>query len=159
MQADNNTPQEPLNAEDAAAMKSWSNVGSAGPAPATPFVPTEEQKSKHQPIKTPRTISVNWTLDQEAYKQLQLGHIAREMEDKWNIYMENNTVHFLRSWTGMEIFNFMVQQNENGSYTVSQFEAEQDPESFKETDEQAIKNMLIEVLQAVLGVSIYESGE
>lgn len=152
--ADDNQPQEPLTDEDKAVLKSWSNVGSPGPAPTTPFVPTEEQRQQFKPINTPKTIAVNWKLDQEAYKRLQLGHLAHEMEDKWNVYVEDNTVHLHRSWTGMELFRFTLQPADNDTYTVSQFEVEQDPERYTETDEQAIRDTLSEVFQAVLGVAL-----
>lgn len=161
---DTNQPQEPLTDKDKAVLKSWSNVGSPGPAPTTPFVPTDEQKEKFQPIKTPKTINVQWVLDQEAYKRLQLGHLAHEMEDKWNIYMEDDTVHFHRSWTGMEMFRFTVEpmlsnalsldHEPTQQYIVSSFEVEQDPERYTETDEQAVKDTLSEVMQAVLGVGV-----
>lgn len=155
---DDNQSQEPLTDKDKAVLRSWSNVGSPGPAPATPFVPSDEQKEKFQPIKSPKTISVQWLLDEEAYKRLQLGHLAHEMEDKWNIYMEGDTVHFHRSWTGMELFRFTVQPADGG-HTVSQFEVEQDPERYTETDEQAIKDTLSEVMQAVLGVGLAATNQ
>jgi len=129
-------------------------VGSPGPAPSSPYTPTEEQKQDFQPIKTSKTIGINWTFDQEAYSKLRFGHIAQEMEDKWKIYMEDGVVHFHRSWTGMEAFRFTLQQNEGGSYSVSQFEVEQDPERYSETDEQVITSTLNEVLQTVLGINI-----
>lgn len=151
---DDNQAQEPVTEQDKAILSSWSNVGSPGSAPSKPFVPTEEQKQNFQPIKNSRTINVNWTLGPEAYKRIQLGHAAQEMEDKWNIYMENDTVHFHRSWTGMETFRFALQHKEDGSYSLSQFEVEQDPERYSETDEQSIKNTIKEVLQAVLGITI-----
>jgi len=157
--ADDNQPQEPLTDEDKAVLKSWSNVGSPGPAPTTPFVPTEEQRQQFKPINTPKTIAVNWKLDQEAYKRLQLGHLAHEMEDKWNVYMEDDTVHLHRSWTGMELFRFTLQPADNDTYTVSQFEVEQDPERYTETDEQAIRDTLSEVFQAVLGVALSNTKE
>jgi ADP-ribosyl-[dinitrogen reductase] hydrolase len=156
---DDNQPQEPLTDKDKDVLKSWSNVGSPGPAPTAPFVPTEEQRQQFKPINSPKTLTVNWKLDQEAYKRLQLGHVAHEMEDKWNVYMEDGTVHFHRSWTGMELFRFTLQPAENGSYTVSQFEVEQDPERYTETDEQAIRNTLSEVLQAVLGVGLANTDQ
>ncbi len=152
--SDDNQPKEPMTEKDKAVIKSLSNVGFPGPAPTTPFVPTEDQKQKFQPIKSSRTIGVNWLLDQEAYKRLELGHVAHEMEDKWNIYMENNVVHFHRSWTGIELFRFTVEPVEDGKYAVKQFEVEQDPERYTETDEQAIKNSLSEVLREVVGVGL-----
>lgn len=161
---DDNQSQEPLTDKDKAVLRSWSNVGSPGEAPTTPFVPSDEQKQKFQPIKSGRTINVQWALDQEAYKRLQLGHLAHEMEDKWDIYMQDDTVHFHRSWTDMELFRFTVEpvlsnalsldHEPTQQYIVSSFEVEQDPERYTETDEQAIKDTLSEVLQAVLGVGI-----
>jgi len=161
---DDNQPKEPLTDKDKDVLKSWSNVGSPGPAPTTPFIPNEEQRQQFKPINLPKTLEVRWILDQEAYKRLRLGHLAHEMEDKWNIYMEDDTVHFHRSWTGMELFRFTVEpalspalsldQKPDEQYIVSNFEVEQDPERYTETDEQAIKSSLSEVLRAVLGVSM-----
>lgn len=165
--SDDNQPQESLTDQDKAVLKSWSNVGSPGPAPTTPFVPTEEQRQQFKPINTPKTMTANWKIDQEAYKRLQLGHVAHEMEDKWNIYMEDNTVHLHRSWTGVELFRFTVEsvigsalslgQKPEEYYIVSSFEVEQDPERYTETDEQAIRNSIIEVLQAVIGVEVADT--
>lgn len=166
---DDNQPKEPLTDEDKNVLKSWSNVGSPGPAPATPFVPNEEQKQQFKPINTPKTIPVQWRLDQEAYGRLKLGHLAHEMEDKWNIYMEDDTVHFHRSWTGVELFRFTVEpvianalsldHESEEFYIVSSFDVEQDPERYTETDEQAILATLSEVLQAVLGVGVANANE
>lgn len=156
---DDNKPQEPLTDQDKAVLKSWSNVGSPGPAPTTPFMRSEEQKQQFKPMNTPKTLTVSWRLDQEAYKRLQLGHLAHEMEDKWNIYMEDDTVHCHRSWTGVELFRFKVETSDNTSYVVSQFEVEQDPERYTETDEQAIRDTLSEVLQAVLGIGLAKASE
>jgi hypothetical protein len=54
----------------------------------------------------------------------------------------------------MELFRFTLQPADNDTYTVSQFEVEQDPERYTETDEQAIRDTLSEVFQAVLGVAL-----
>lgn len=162
---DHNQPKEQLTDQDMTVLKSWSNVGSPGPAPTRPYVPGEEQKQQFKPISIPKTMAVEWRLDKEAYKRLQLGHVAHEMEDKWNIYMEDDMVHFHRSWTGLELFRFTVEpvisnglsldHKPNEYYIVSSFEVEQDPERYTETNEQAIRNSLSEVLQIVLGVSLY----
>lgn len=162
--ADSNQPQEPLTKDDVAAIGAWSDIGSSGAAPTTPFTPTDEQKSKLEAIKSPRTITVDWDFDLDAYEKLKLGHHAQEMEDKWNVYLEDNVVHFHRSWTGSELFRFVLSpmngaDGEAKYYHVGSFEAEQDPEVYKETDEQAIKDMLGKVLRFVLGMSPVEKNE
>lgn len=158
-----------LDEKDEVAVAAWSNVGSPSTAPTEPFVPSEEQRSRWKPIKTSRTIAVDWYFDQEMHNKLEYGHKAQQQEDKWNIYFENGTVHFHRSWTGNELFRFylgeMVQMlrgdetkeqiealQADKHYAMTSFEVEQDPESYKETDEQKIKDTLLQVLQVVLGV-------
>ena len=162
-------PQEPLTDQAKAVLKLWSNVGLPGPAPTTPFVPSEEQKQRFKPIDVLKTITVSWSLGQESYRRLQLGHIAREMEDKWSVYMQDNTVHLHRSWTGMEVFRFTVEpiisnglsldKKSDEYYIISSFDVEQDPERYTETDEQVIRDTLSEVLQAVLGVELIRVSE
>jgi hypothetical protein len=147
---DNDQPQD---------LKSWSNVGAPGAAPATPFIPTEAQKQKFKPINMSKTIAVHWKLDSGAYENLRLGHSAHEMEDKWNVYMQDNTVLLHRSWTGLEVFRFTVQPADDGTYMIDQFEVEQDPGRYTVTDESAIYDALREVLQAVLGVKPMESAK
>lgn len=155
--------QTPFTQQEAA-LQSYTNTGSPSAAPTMAFVPSNEQRSKFQPIKQPRTISVNWFFDSKEREKFEYGHKAQTMEDKWNIYCEDNVVHFHRSWTGNELFRFKLSGNrgfptsspdQKPSYTfgVTSFEVEQDPEIYKETDEQAIKDMLGKVLQFVLGVS------
>ena len=160
----NKQPQETPTEQEASALQSWGNVGSPGDAPAEPFTPNDEQRSKYRAIKQPGTITVDWQFGLDAYKKFQYGHHAREMEDKWNIYFEDNVVHFHRSWTGNEIFrlslipmremhvgpNQVLQDYKH--YMVSSFEVEQDAELYKETDEQKIKDMLLQVLRVVLKI-------
>lgn len=48
---------------------------------------------------------------EEELKLLSYGFIPEEMEDKWFIYMENNTLYFHRSWTGICIFKIEFKPN------------------------------------------------
>lgn len=152
--SDNNQSSNQSTNQDMAELKSWSNVGRPGPTPLEQFVPSEEQRQQLKPMNTPRIIPVDWKIDQETYKRLQLGHISQDMDDKWNIYTENDTVHFHRSWTGMESFRFKIQRAENNRYRIIQFEVEQDLERYNETDEEEIRGAFDEVLRAVLGIDM-----
>lgn len=168
--ADSDQSQE-LTQEETTALQSWSTVGSPSATPTTPYVPDDEQKSKFQPIKSPRTIAVDWHFNLNAYEKFTLGHHAREMEDKWNIYCEDNVVHFHRSWTGNELFRFTLVKTpemhigpnkelmDYKYYKVSSFEVEQDPEVYKATDEQEIKNTILQVMRVLLGVQLAEIAE
>lgn len=101
----------------------------------------------------PKRIAVDWHFDDEGYRRLQLGHEAHEMEDKWDVYMVKDTVHFHRSWTGVEIFVLRLSKTNEGGYVAGEFTVEQNPEIIRLTDEQEIENAFLEVLRAVMRVS------
>ncbi len=163
--ANNDQPQESLTQDEIAALQSWSSMGSPGAAPTTPYIPSDEQRSRLQLIKQPRTIPVDWHFGLDAYHKFKYGHRAHEQEDKWNIYLEDNALLFHRSWTGNEIFRFAlspiremhVSQDQSlqdyKHYAVTSFEVEQDPEVYKATDDQQITNELLAVLKGIFGVS------
>jgi hypothetical protein len=54
------------------------------------------------------------------------GFIPKEMEDKWFIYYENETLYFHRSWTGNCIFvvHFVLDE---GPMRATHIEANRDP--------------------------------
>lgn len=119
----------------------------------TRFIPNDEQLRLMRPVTVPRKIAVDWHLDEEDHRRLQLGHEAHEMEDKWDVYMADDTVYFHRSWTGAGIFVLPLSRTNQGEYVAKEFTVEQNPEVMRLTDEQEIKNTLLEVLRAVMRVS------
>lgn len=100
----------------------------------------------------PMTVIVDWVFDQSAYKQLKNGHASHEMEDKWNIYAESETMHFYRSWTGAEIFRFTLCDAGDGMYSVSECMVEQSPDRYTETNEQTIVGSIEVPLRAIMGL-------
>ena len=65
-----------------------------------------------------RTFEYNREFSEEELNLLKYGHIPREQEDKWFMYMENNIIYFHRSWTGFGIYkidlnNHIVTVNAN----------------------------------------------
>ncbi|MEU8645057.1 hypothetical protein AB0C91_24395 [Streptomyces sp. NPDC048674] len=62
-----------------------------------------------------------------------LGHVSREMEGKWNLVSEGDTVRLLRSWTGHEIYRAgfaAVDASEGGGWRIVWAEAERDPDRY-----------------------------
>lgn len=145
--------QEPLTTEEQNALKSWSNVGAPGPAPTTRFIPDDEQLRMMRSATMPKRIAVDWHFDDESYRRLQFGHEAHEMEDKWDVYMVNDTVYFHRSWTGVQIFALALSKSNEGEYVAREFMVEQNPEIIRLTDEREIEDTLLKVLRAVMRVS------
>ncbi len=50
---------------------------------------------------------------------LEYGRIPLSMDDKWFIYMEKDTIHFIRSWTGIEIFDAKLEQIDEDKWTIA----------------------------------------
>ena len=53
-------------------------------------------------------IDLELNLNQREKYALELGETPLSMDDKWFIYCENNTCHFIRSWTGIEMFKGQI---------------------------------------------------
>ena len=53
-----------------------------------------------------------WT-DSE-WELISRGHIARDMDDKWNIVVEGPWAHFYRNWTGHGMYDLRFDQVEGG---------------------------------------------
>lgn len=60
-------------------------------------------------------LTVDINLNQQEKEALELGLIPGSMDDKWFIYCQNNTFHFIRSWSGIEIFRGKFIRDANSS--------------------------------------------
>jgi hypothetical protein len=69
------------------ALTLWSRVGSPGPPPAEPYIPSRGDRSDHSTsIRDPATIEINWSLDESGFEALRVGDYADAVEDKWDTY-------------------------------------------------------------------------
>lgn len=66
-----------------------------------------------------RTFEYNREFSEEELNLLKYGHIPREQEDKWFMYMENNIIYFHRSWTGFGIYKIELKLDNNHMVTVN----------------------------------------
>lgn len=55
---------------------------------------------------------------QKEKELLEYGNIPRQMEDKWFLYLENDVIHYLRSWTGIEIFKANLENTVNDQWSI-----------------------------------------
>jgi O-acetyl-ADP-ribose deacetylase (regulator of RNase III) len=77
-----------------------------------------------------RPLPVELTLEPPQAAALALGTVPEEMENKWFVFQEGDTVHFHRSWTGILAFRVKVTA---GRVHAAQF----NPAQFNGTDEEA----------------------
>jgi len=76
---------------------------------------------------------VTMSFTEEQYQKLRKGVGAGEMEDKWHIFFKDERLHFLRSWTGMEMYRAEIlrEKDGQGKYVITEF--------YVETDEEIVK--------------------
>jgi hypothetical protein len=73
------------------------------------------------------------TFSDGEYQLIRNGIIPKAMEDKWLIFLEDDSVHFHRSWTGAEIYCIRL-QHEDGEWRVSDSWVNRDPEQYRRSD-------------------------
>jgi hypothetical protein len=139
----------PISDEQRRALETWSNVGAPGPAPAALFMPDERLRDGMTAMVRPRMIPIAWHFSSEDANRLRRGHQADSMDDKWNIWCEDDVVHFHRSWKGQEIFR--IQLVDDGVYMLL---VETDPLLHHATeDDGEVLRRFTEVLHFVLHVA------
>jgi len=67
------------------------------------------------------------------YVQIARGLIPRDMDDRWFIYLEGETLALHRSWTGACIFLVRFAPSGDG-YQIAEAWANRDPEQYRVTD-------------------------
>ncbi len=106
-------------------------------------------------MSQPAGIAVNWSFDKPDYDKLVAGVESHSMEEKWDISFDGETLHFYRSWTGSQIYNFTIKRDGN-SYTVDSFNVEQDESRYQRSDDADEKHWLSLILEHVVGVKPHE---
>lgn len=66
-----------------------------------------------------QTFEYNREFSEEELNLLKYGHIPREQEDKWFMYMENNVIYIYRSWTGFGIYKIELKPDNNHTVTAN----------------------------------------
>ena len=110
---------------------------------------TKKHQRKNFPIDVPNKIVIDLSFNEEQYQKLILGLSAKEMENRWRIYYEEDTLYFLRSWTGYTIFEAKIHK-ENNRYFINEFLAERNLEKYRITDDaydiEAFNNLIVRLL-------------
>ncbi|AXI04707.1 hypothetical protein HYN46_13440 [Aquirhabdus parva] len=74
---------------------------------------------KTQPLPEERTeLNFSASYSNDEIEKMILGVIPKEMEDKWFIYFQDNTLFFHRSWTGFCIFTLKFMFDSMGAHVV-----------------------------------------
>ena len=81
--------------------------------------------------------------------RLKKGLFPKRMEDKWFIYYSDDSLHFVRSWTGSTIY--ILRFKEQGDITIAtDFSANRDPVQYKEINDESDKKTLTFLITILL---------
>lgn len=86
-------------------------------------------KTVEMPLET-EIFKMDMQLKEEEYKALQNGFIPQQMEDKWFLYFENDTLYIHRSWTGYCIYIIEFSKE----HRIERVTANRNMEQYKNTD-------------------------
>ena len=71
---------------------------------------------------------------QEEFDRVSLGHLSRDMDDKWFIFLEGNDLYFHRSWTGICIYQVRFEK-QGDTYIVVEAWVNRDESQYSMKDD------------------------
>lgn len=130
---------------------------------------------------TPATSPWDVKLTGEKVERLRLGFKPMAMEDKWFVFADGDEVdgqegkagemrvHFFRSWTGMKIFELVVELDESKERKdgkgderggkIKELRWESSPEMVGDEGEEGAKEMVTEVCRWVLDIELRSKAQ
>ena len=95
------------------------------------------------------TIELDLRFTPDEFEQIKRGVIPVEMEDKWFIYWEDDTLFFHRSWTGFCVYAVRFACDDEGA-TAVRADLNRDPEQYNNNDDQYDAEMIAYLVDVVL---------
>lgn len=104
-----------------------------------------------KPMVSPQSFAFSLKLTPENYELASRGSIPQEMEDKWFVFMEKNTLNFHRSWTGLGVFQLIFEEKDGFHEVIEAYICEEFNKTW--SDEQKI-NELNSLLKYILNIYV-----
>ncbi|GGX98889.1 hypothetical protein [Streptomyces fructofermentans] len=113
---------------------------------------TRESFRRLHPISSPRPLPQLpdrvWT--DEDWDRIQRGYRARDMDEKWNIFVEGDVVLMHRSWTGRGVYEASFAPVAGGGRRITSAVVEADGERYRSRGDEYDRLMLELVISAVV---------
>ena len=95
------------------------------------------------------TIPLDRTYSEEQSDLIMAGFLPMEMEDKWFLFFENDTLFCHRSWTGSCIYQIHFVR-EGRSLRATHAEVNRDADQYLNTDDEKEKSLIYSLIQNFL---------
>ena len=70
----------------------------------------------------------------DEYARLTLGHMSRDMDDKWDALLEDDWLYWHRSWTGNCVYQTRIERRDDRFVTAETW-VNRDPQQYNFTDD------------------------
>jgi hypothetical protein len=94
-------------------------------------------------------ISLDRKFSEDEFNQISFGLIPQAMEDKWFIFLEDNSLYFHRSWTGECIYQATFCK-ENDQYFLKEVWVCRDQEKYQFTSDSYDEQLLLFLIENLL---------
>lgn len=95
-------------------------------------------------------LKINRVFSRSQMDRIRHGVIPRDMDERWFIYFEDNTLYLHRSWTGHCVFIVSLNEIENDAWHISHCLVSRDKEQYGETSNAADIKLLHLVINDML---------
>ena len=99
--------------------------------------------------QTSSALSYDDTFSKSEFSRLALGYFPKDMDDRWFVYFENDTLYLHRSWTGDCMYRLRFATTPEG-WCVREARVAGDPASRKGSSSEFEVGLLRWLLRAVL---------
>ncbi|WP_331726402.1 hypothetical protein [Streptomyces sp. NBC_00887] len=113
---------------------------------------TRESFRRLHPIGAPRPVSQLpdrvWT--DEDWDRIQRGYRARDMDEKWNVFVEGDVLFMHRSWTGHGVYEASFAPVIGGGRRITSVVVEADVKRYRRTGDEYDRLMMELIISAII---------
>ncbi|MCX4869914.1 hypothetical protein OHU11_00865 [Streptomyces sp. NBC_00257] len=113
---------------------------------------TRESFRRLHPISTPRPVSQLsdrvWT--DEDWDRIQRGYRARDMDEKWNVFVEGDVLFMHRSWTGHGVYEVSFSSAAGSGRRIASAVVEADGERYRSMGDEYDRLMMELIISAIV---------
>jgi hypothetical protein len=113
---------------------------------------TRESFRRLHPISTPRPVSQLpdrvWT--DEDWDRIRRGYRARDMDEKWNVFVEGDVLFMHRSWTGHGVYEVSFAPVAGGGRRIASAVVEADGERYRSMGDEYDCLMMELIISAIV---------
>ncbi|MGW9370870.1 hypothetical protein ACWGVR_12795 [Streptomyces xanthophaeus] len=113
---------------------------------------TRKSFRRLQPITAPKPVPLLpdrvWT--DEDWNRIRRGHAARDMDQKWNVFVEGDVVFMHRSWTGFGVYAASFAPVADGGRRIYSAVVESDGERYRSMGDEYDRLMIELIISAIV---------